>query len=68
MFPITQTLHCPVCKERIGERNKLDSFEAFCKECDFYFFYPPNELIPSSCAAKKRRDNICKCSSCRARI
>jgi hypothetical protein len=68
MFSINQTLRCPVCKERLGERNKVDSFQGFCSECDFYFFFPPNEIKPSSCIARKKRDNVCKCPSCLAKM
>ncbi len=64
----TQVLKCPVCNERLGSRDKKDSFEGLCKECDFFFYFPPNIVKPTSCVARKRREaRTCGCDSCQAR-
>ena len=63
----TQTLRCPVCKLRIGERDSKDSFEGLCAECDFYFYYPPKLTKPTKCTSRKKRENTCNCTNCKDR-
>lgn len=64
MLYMQQTLYCPVCKERLGTRTKSTPFEELCKECGFYFYFPPNATTPTKCISKKSKENICRCLTC----
>lgn len=67
MLHIQQSLYCPVCNARLGIRNKTSPFEELCRECDFYFYFPPNATKPTQSISRKSRENVCHCLSCEGR-
>jgi len=68
------TVHCPVCKERLGEKVKglLESFECQTEGCSKtkHYFYPGETQRPGKSTpwfSYHEEKNNCKCVNCQAR-
>jgi hypothetical protein len=63
-IPTLHKIHCPVCKEYLGDRREGQLFEGHCTECAATFTFSPADDIPSvvmDCTKRK----ACHCMSCR---
>lgn len=62
--PILHKMHCPVCKEYLGDRREGQIFEGHCTECQATFTFSPADDIPS-CVMDSKGRKSCHCMSCR---
>jgi len=60
-----KTEFCPVCKANLGVRDVNVFFMAKCTDCQFYYSWNPEELLPKAMNAREKDRKTCGCESCK---